>query len=110
MCIRDRADVRSNGDARWDGMGPRDSRPVSLQENLIQKYRVYRMFEVFYPIGLPSASRISMAPRFSFLSSGSILARSPTAMTTWLPGTRYFFAIASAWSVVTAFTCAAYFV
>ena len=49
-----------------------------------------------YEIGFPSASRISTAPRLSFRSSGSIFARSPTATTTMLPGTRYFFDTASA--------------
>jgi hypothetical protein len=49
-----------------------------------------------YEIGLPSVSRISSAPRFSFFSSGSIFARSPTAMTTMPAGTRYFFDTASA--------------
>lgn len=63
-----------------------------------------------YFAGRPSASRISTCPTFSLASSGSMTFRSPTAMTTMFPGTRYFFDTASVWSVVTRFTSCAYFV
>ena len=57
----------------------------------------------------PSASLISMVPRFSFCSAGSIAFRSPTATTIMLAGTMYFRAIAWVWASVTARICAEYF-
>ena len=60
-----------------------------------------------YEMGRPSGPQTSTDPRFSLRISGSILERSPTAITTRRSEPRYFFAIASACSEVTAFTCSA---
>src|SRR5688572_16048887 len=68
----------------------------------------YLTFSVQFTF-LPSASHTSTGPRPSSRSGISILERSPTAMTTILSGTRYLRATAAVCSMVTAFTCAAYF-
>ena len=71
--------------------------------SIIQNPQAEACSTKFYFTTFPSASRISIAPKSNFTSSGSIFARSPTQIRIIWSGCRYFFATDSASSAVTAF-------